>query len=144
MNGRRQGRKQTRIGLWQPVDTRPGRERAAFNHKGDAMEQLVQSKADCILSCQYAYGACMKALARCLQLEHARLLLDCAESCQVSAAFLLRESPSAGSFCSLSARLCDRCVEECERLPGMDECVQACRRAAALCHVIEKVPSQGI
>jgi len=86
----------------------------------------------------------MAALRRCLQPEHIRLLLDCAESCQISAGFLLRESPSAGYFCSVAARLCDRCAEECERLGAMDECVDACRKSAVLCHRMGKIPPEGI
>ena len=143
MNGRRQRRKQNRAGLWQPVDTRPGREYAAFAGKGEAMEQMVQARTDCILSCQETYRVCMAALARCLQPEHTRLLLDCAESCQISAGFLLRQSPSAGYFCSVCGRLCDRCAQECERL-GLNDCAEACRKSAALCHQMGRVPPKGI
>lgn len=108
------------------------------------MEQLVQIKTDCIISCQRTYGACMAALTRCLQPEQTRLLLDCAESCHISASFLLRESPSAGYFCSVAARLCERCAAECERLGEMEQCVEACRKSAVLCHRMGKIPPEGI
>lgn len=112
------------------------------------MEQMFQN---CITSCEKCQAACLRAITQGLEtggeysrLEHIRLLLDCAESCQVSANFLLRGSPSAGYFCSVGARLCDRYVRDYKRLSGLEACVAACEKAAALCRQMGKLPLEGI
>lgn len=112
------------------------------------MEQIA---LDCITSCEKCRAACIRAVTQSLELggeyarrEHIRLLLDCAEICQVSVNFLLRGSPSAGYFCSIGGRLCDRYVRNYKGLGGLDECVVACENAAVLCHKLGRVPSEGI
>lgn len=100
------------------------------------MEQMVQLRTQCVISCQHTYAACLSSLTRYLQPEHTRLLLDCAESCHISANFLLRESPTAGDFCTVAARLCERCADECERVIGLEECAEVCRNCAELCRLM--------
>lgn len=149
MNDNRQRTKPGRTDLWQPVDKRNDGSHDAGSRKGESrMEQMVQ---DCITSCEKCRAACIRAITHSLEVgaeharqEHIRLLLDCADVCQVSANFLLRGSPSAGYFCSIGGRLCDRYVREYKGLCGLEECVAACETAAALCHRMGRVPSEGI
>jgi hypothetical protein len=64
------------------------------------------------------------------------LLLDCADICQTSTNFMLRNSPLHGQTCRLCAEVCERCAEDCERFrddAAMQNCAQVCRRCAESC-----------
>jgi hypothetical protein len=67
---------------------------------------------------------------------HIQALLDCAEACQNSANFMLRNSPLHPQACALCAEACRRCAESCEKMGNdaqMQACAQACRRCEASC-----------
>jgi hypothetical protein len=98
---------------------------------------------DCIDNCSNCHAACLETVIYCLQQggEHAeeahiRLLLDCAEICQTSANFMLRNSPLHGITCAACAEICERCAAACERFGDdrqMAACAAMCRRCAESC-----------
>jgi hypothetical protein len=65
-----------------------------------------------------------------------RLLLDCAQICQMTADFLLRKSPFHLQACELCADICERTAASCAEIEDdrlMRACVQSNRRCAAVC-----------
>lgn len=97
----------------------------------------------CIQNCRDCHRICMLTLTHWLgkgsdQGPHVRLLLDCAEICQVSANFMLRSSDQHVYTCAVCAQVCERCARECERLGAGDEemrlCGEMCQRCADSCH----------
>ena len=103
-----------------------------------AHEQF-RSCMDACNACAEACGHCAKAclfepnrmeLTRCIQLD-----LDCAEICQLAAAYMSRGSELSGELCALCARVCELCAEECERheMEHCRRCAQACRECAREC-----------
>lgn len=97
----------------------------------------------CIEECQQCYAACMATMTHCLSMgashatvEHVTGLLDCAELCHTSAAFMLRSSTLHAKVCDVCADACEACADSCERI-GDDEqmraCATACRRCAESC-----------
>jgi hypothetical protein len=90
------------------------------------------------------HDICLKTLSHCLQqggryaqADHITLLLGCAEICQTSADFMLRNSDLHARTCEVCAEVCERCAEDCESLAGDDQiirdCAEICRRCAKAC-----------
>jgi hypothetical protein len=108
------------------------------------MKQLMNVSEDmkrCIQECNTCRDVCLNmAATHCLEKggehvapPHFRLMLDCAEICGVSAAFMLRNSAHHKLTCGVCAQICERCAEDCKRVGDMDACVDACRRCAESC-----------
>ncbi len=64
---------------------------------------------------------------------HFRLMLDCAQICQTSADFMLRNSALHARTCAVCAEVCDACAQSCEQVGDMERCVEVCRRCAESC-----------
>ena len=90
-------------------------------------------------ACADAGNHCAKAclfeqsredLARCISLD-----VDCAEICQLAAAYMARNSELVGEMCSFCAEVCISCAEECEKheMAHCLACAEACRRCAREC-----------
>ena len=93
------------------------------------------------------HDMCLTTLSHCLQeggkhaqADHITLLLDCAEICQTSADFILRNSDFHARTCGVCAEVCEHCAEDCERLangdPIMRDCAHICRRCAESCREV--------
>ncbi len=65
--------------------------------------------------------------------EGFRLMVNCAELCQVSANLQLSGSTYSSRLCAVCAEVCQACADSCRDLDGMDSCVQACDTCAASC-----------
>jgi hypothetical protein len=102
-------------------------------------EQLQQ----CIKECLNTHSACLAMVTYCLQKggahaeqSHIRLLLDCAEICQISENFMLRVSPFHKRTCGICAEICMQCAQDCARFGDdaqMQACADTCRRCAESC-----------
>src|SRR4051794_22134048 len=92
----------------------------------------------CIENCQTCHTLCLQMITHCLdqggahaEAAHIRLLLDCAEICQTSANFMLRNSDLHAETCRACAVICQRCAVDCERFKEdseMQNCAQSCHR----------------
>jgi hypothetical protein len=103
---------------------------------------LSQEMQECIQNCLSCHGICLNTVTHCLQMggvhaeaSHIRLMLDCAEICQTSANFMLRNSNLHHMTCGVRAEICTRCAEDCERFddPQMRACAKMCRQCADSC-----------
>lgn len=102
-----------------------------------------QRMRDCIQECHRCHDICLESVTYCLEMggehaeaSHIRLLLDCAEICQISANFMLRVSDLHPRTCAVCAEVCERCAEDCERFTDdqmMQQCAQVCRSCARSC-----------
>ena len=100
----------------------------------------------CIQNCTDCYNICVQMIAHCLQMggrhveaEHLKSLLDCADTCRISADFMLRGSTLHPQVCGVCAEACGRCAESCEQFGDdqqMKACAEECRRCAASCHAM--------
>jgi hypothetical protein len=104
-----------------------------------------QEMQECQQNCQQCHAICTETAQHCLQkggkhaeADHIRLLLDCAQICQISSDFMLRGSPLHTCTCGICAEICTACAEACERMGGQDsmmkQCAETCRRCAESCH----------
>ena len=100
----------------------------------------------CIDDCLACLRVCMETVPHCLKkggphadAAHIRLLLDRAEICKTSAAFMMRGSDLHTRTCGVCAEICQLCADDCERLaddPEMRRCAELCRRCAKSCRQI--------
>lgn len=97
----------------------------------------------CIQNCQDCHRACLQTLTYCMGLggrhaapDHLRLLMDCADICAVSAAFMLRASDLHAHTCAACAEVCRRCAEDCDAMGDdlrMKALADTCRHCAESC-----------
>lgn len=69
----------------------------------------------------------------CLQLgrrhatpNHIRLLMDCAQMCTTTVAYMARESSLHDRLCGLCSEMCRLCAESCEQTAGNEQMVKQC------------------
>lgn len=95
----------------------------------------------CIQACLKCYEVCTRMTAtHCLETggdhvepDHIRLMLACSEICRTNAHLMLIDYADHKKLCALCATICEECARSCEKLNGMEECVDACMRCAAAC-----------
>ena len=108
-------------------------------------QQLSAEMQQCIQNCLDCHAICVTTMTHCLQMggkhaepQHIKLLMDCAEICQTSANFMLRNSNFHSLTCGVCAEICERCAEDCERMADGDSqmlaCATMCRQCAGTCH----------
>lgn len=106
---------------------------------------------DCIQSCTETHRTALEMLGYCTEqggrfavAERIRALLDCSDSCEVAAKFMLRGSELHSAACSACAEVCDSCAEVFERIDGDERVrrfVEKCRSTADLCDAMADEPT---
>ena len=107
------------------------------------LERVNQDMQQCIQNCLDCHSICLNTVTYCLQkggqhaeANHIRLLMDCTQSCQTSADFMLRGSQFHTQFCGACAQVCEQCAQDCDRMGNdaqMKACADMCRRCAESC-----------
>lgn len=111
---------------------------------GSSGEMTAGRMQDCIDACNDCRDSCTSSVSHCLKLggkhadpSHIGLLLDCADVCNTSAGFMLRQSSYHRSVCGVCAEVCRACAESCRSMGGTDKmmasCAEACDRCAKSC-----------
>lgn len=108
-----------------------------------SISHLSKEMKDCIDNCLSCHAVCLNTVQFCLQKggkhaeqNHIRLMLDCAEICQVSANFMLRGSQLHSETCRVCATVCQRCADDCAKMGDDDQmraCAEMCRRCVETC-----------
>lgn len=109
-----------------------------------------QSMQSCIDICNTCAQVCLQtAMNQCLEMggrhvepQHFRLMMNCAEICQLSANFMLSSSRFHNRTCELCAEICEACAMDCENIGGMDECVSVCHECADSCRQMARMQMQ--
>lgn len=100
------------------------------------MQQCIQICLDCHSTCLNTVTYCLQQGGQHAEATHIALMLDCAEICQTSANFMLRNSALQTRTCGVCAEVCDMCAMDCQRFADdqqMQSCVEMCRRCAESC-----------
>ena len=106
---------------------------------GLSKDEDVRRAVDACLNC---FKVCLDTEAECLKLGgalsragHITLLNSCAQSCMLSADYMLRRFKLNAQMCSLCAIVCDECAVSCETFKEdfMIECAKVCRSTADSC-----------
>lgn len=99
-------------------------------------QSLLEALNNCAAACNHCATACLdeqdvKMMARCIKLD-----MDCADICQLTAAFVARGSDHAVHLLKECAEICKACAEECEKHSHMEhcrKCAEICRHCAEVC-----------
>lgn len=102
------------------------------------------SMEQCIRDCLACYEECMSCIPHCLTQggnhadpKHIKLMMDCAEACEMSARMMLRKSDFHFEHCAFCAKICDACADSCEAVDPndsmMQKCAELCRKCAESC-----------
>src|SRR3954471_13920707 len=115
---------------------------ARLNLTDDYSEQMLV----CIQNCQDCHRACLQTLAYCMKQggrhaepQHLRLLMDCADICITSAAFMLRASDLHTYTCAACAEVCQRCADDCNEMSDdlrMKALADTCQHCADSCRAM--------
>ena len=98
------------------------------------MQQCIQNCLDCHATClNMQVNHCLEAGGKHVEPAHFKLMMDCAQICQVSADFMLRQSEHHKHICAECAEICGQCADSCEQVGDMQDCVDACRKCAQTC-----------
>ena len=103
--------------------------------------QTDPAMQECIDACMECHADCLHtSMTYCLDMGgahvgagHLRLMLNCAELCQVAANFMLSDSALHAVACKACAEVCSACADSCDQVGDMDECAALCRRCASAC-----------
>jgi hypothetical protein len=100
------------------------------------MQQCIQNCMECHRSCTETMVHCLAKGGRHADASHIRLLADCADICQTSAEFMMRQSDLHAGICTVCADVCDHCAHDCDGLKDdeqMGVCAAMCRQCAQSC-----------
>ena len=106
-------------------------------------QRMATQMQECIENCEECAGICLETLQYCLEKggrraepAHIRLLMNCAEICRMSAAFMHSGSPFHMQVCGVCSQVCEACARSCKQF-GYDEqmrrCAAVCQRCAESC-----------
>lgn len=97
--------------------------------------QLLAILAECAAACNYCSTACLdeadpKMMRSCIKLD-----MDCAQICELTAAFISRGSDHANHVKKECAEICRKCAEECSKHNNdhCKSCAEACKKCADAC-----------
>ncbi|MCP1574252.1 uncharacterized protein YggL (DUF469 family) [Herbaspirillum rubrisubalbicans] len=110
------------------------------------MSSSSSSMLTCMQACQQCHDTCRKAAfgispaaAQELAADDVRLLVECAELCQLSANWQLAGSQYCRQICAVCAQVCRQCQDRCSDDAGLQECATACRRCAESCEAMSEM-----
>lgn len=97
---------------------------------------LIATLAECAAACNRCSILCLEEkdvhkMATCIRLE-----TDCAQICQLTAAFLSRNSNYAVHLVKVCAEICSACAQECAKHSNMEHCKiceELCKQCADMC-----------
>ena len=98
-------------------------------------ETLIKKLTECATECNRCLASCLEEedvsmMARCIELD-----LDCAEICNLTSAFLSRDSESTATLLPICAEICRACADECSKHDADHclRCAQICNDCAKMC-----------
>jgi hypothetical protein len=114
-------------------------QRAGPDDYSEEMLVCIQNYQDCHRACLQTLAYCMKQGGRHAAPQHLRLLMDCADICLTSAAFMSRASDLHAYTCAACAAVCQACAEDCDQMSDdlrMKALADTCRHCAESCRAM--------
>ena len=81
-----------------------------FRERNQGVQQATRNTQDCEAICVETIQHCLDVGGSHTEPSHVRLLQDCADICDTSTKFLLRNSPQHEQLLAACANLCDLCA----------------------------------
>jgi hypothetical protein len=113
-----------------------------MHHHYERMKNATQTCWECRHECQETlFTHCLEMGGAHVEAAHVRLMTDCIQICQISADFMVRNSPFHAGVCAVCADICDACAISCDAIQSeeMKRCAEICRRCAASCREMSEI-----
>jgi hypothetical protein len=113
-----------------------------MTRSSERMQECIDACTQCARICWETLAYCLEKGGRHAEAEHVNTLLDCAQLCDTSAAFMERGSAVHPDVCAACAEACQRCAESCEKFGDDDQmrrCAEICRSCAESCREMAKM-----
>lgn len=107
-----------------------------FRQMDQLLQRCIEECLSCAVVCEQTLAYCLKQGGKHAEEEQIKLLIDCAESCRMSAAMMSRGSRFHARHCAMCAEICKACEESCEEFgdePQLKACADACRSCFESC-----------
>lgn len=104
--------------------------------------RLLSILSECADACNHCSTACLQEKDVQKMTECIRLDMDCAQICQLMAAFISRNSDHVSHLIKECAEICSKCADECSKHSKMEHCkvcAELCRRCAKECLIVVSV-----
>jgi hypothetical protein len=98
--------------------------------------ELISTLAECAAACNHCSTACLEEKDVQKMVQCIRLDMDCAQICEVTAAFIARNSDQAKHLIKECAEICSKCAKECEKHSDMEHCkvcADLCKKCEEMC-----------
>jgi hypothetical protein len=108
----------------------------ATHRKNAEMQKCIDSCTNCAAVCLETGTYCLEQGGKHAGSHHVGLLQSCADICETSARFMIRESELHTATCRACAVVCDACAKSCEQFGNdemMSRCAEVCRECAESC-----------
>jgi hypothetical protein len=106
------------------------------NMSPEVRARAISDAFECSRICEETLSYCLHQGGRHVEAEHVKLIIDCAEFCAGTAAFMQRGSRYMAEISRICADICQACAVDCAQFEGdgqMMRCVEACRQCADSC-----------
>jgi len=98
--------------------------------------ELISMLSECAAACNNCSTACLQEkdvqkMTQCIRLD-----IDCAQICEITAAFVARNSEHAMHLMKECAEICSKCAKECAKHSDMEHCkvcADLCKKCAEMC-----------
>ena len=100
------------------------------------MEKCIQECVQCLRVCEETSMHCLDKGGKHAEKSNIRLMIDCAEICETSANFMMRNSDAHGEVCGVCADVCQKCADDCRQFsddPEMLKCADVCSSCEESC-----------
>ena len=106
----------------------------------------IDACLSCTEECEHCATACLHEPDAAQRTRCIQVLRDCADVCDVSARWMVRDSSFVRPICELCADICDQCATECGRFRDdhCRNCADACRKCAQECRTMAGHVTAGI
>ncbi|MEO6903605.1 MAG: four-helix bundle copper-binding protein [Bacteroidia bacterium] len=97
---------------------------------------MISILSACADACNTCLTACLKEEEVKKMVSCIRLDMDCAQICEVTAAFISRGSDHAKHLMKECAEICSKCAQECGKHAHMEHCKvcsDMCKKCAEMC-----------
>lgn len=105
--------------------------------------RISKDREECIDNCTACHDACLELIDHCLRQggrqadpDNIKLIEDCAEICQTTVNFMVRESSRHPLTCAVATVISEECARVLASFPDdemMSQCAEICRRCAKSC-----------
>ncbi len=101
----------------------------------DKYQACINECNKCAQACYECFKACLNEPDLNARKNCVSILVECAQMCQMSSAFMSMEGQFVKEHCIMCAAICDKCATECDMFKDdhCKKCAQECRTCAEEC-----------